>query len=56
MEVVEAELGRERRRGGRWVFYRTFEMREEGLVSRDGCGVDIILVHGECIIPGINVG
>jgi hypothetical protein len=47
VELVQEELSKERRRGGRWVYYKTWEMKEESLKNRDGMGVDILIVHGE---------
>lgn len=49
VSLVPEELSRERIRQGRWVYYKSWEMKEESLVSKEGFGVDILLVHGECI-------
>lgn len=46
--LVPEELSKERIRGGRWVYYKSWEMKEESLSSKEGLGVDILLVHGEC--------
>ncbi|KAG7530675.1 hypothetical protein FFLO_04901 [Filobasidium floriforme] len=44
--LVPEELSKERIRGGRWVYYKSWEMKEESLTSKEGLGVDILLVHG----------
>lgn len=46
--LVPEELSKARIRGGRWVYYKSWEMKEESLSSKEGLGVDILLVHGEC--------
>jgi acylglycerol lipase len=40
------ELSNERIRGGRWVYYKSWEMNEESLASKEGLEVDMLLVHG----------
>lgn len=51
--LVPEELSKERIRGGRWVYYKSWEMKEESLSSKEGLGVDILLVHGKCS-PGLS--
>jgi len=53
VQLLPEELSKERLRGGRWVYYKTWEMKEESLKSKEGLGVDILLVHGE--LRGENV-
>jgi hypothetical protein len=47
VQIVPEELSPERRRSGRWVFYKTWEMLpKEGEKPRKAAGVDVILTHG----------
>jgi acylglycerol lipase len=46
VQLLPEELDKERLRTGRWVYYKTWEMKEESLSSKEGLGVDILLVHG----------
>jgi acylglycerol lipase len=43
VEVKEEELSKERRRSGRWVYYKTWEMEGD---DRKGKAVDVIMTHG----------
>ena len=47
IRLVPEELSKERIREGRWVYYKSWEMKEESLASKEGLGVDILLVHGK---------
>jgi acylglycerol lipase len=46
---VPEELSKERQRTGRWVYYKTWEMKPEALEGKEagGRGVDMVMVHGE---------
>ncbi len=44
MQLVPEELTVERRRGGRWVYYKVWEMKDTK--GRKGEGVDVIMTHG----------
>ncbi|KAJ9096582.1 hypothetical protein QFC19_007114 [Naganishia cerealis] len=47
VELVPEELSRERQRTGRWVYYKTWEMKPEALEGKEagGKGVDMVMVH-----------
>lgn len=47
VQLTAEELSRERIRGGRWVYYKVYEMKEEKLKEKGGMGVDVCVVHGE---------
>lgn len=46
VKLVPEELSRDRIRDGRWVYYKSWEMKEDALKSKEGLGLDILLVHG----------
>jgi hypothetical protein len=50
VELTPEELSPERQRTGRWVYYKTWEMKPEALEGKDagGKGVDMVMVHGAC--------
>ncbi|KAJ9125851.1 hypothetical protein QFC24_002635 [Naganishia onofrii] len=50
VQLVPEELSKERQRTGRWVYYKTWEMKPEALEGKEagGRGVDMVMVHGSC--------
>jgi hypothetical protein len=48
VELTPEELSPERQRTGRWVYYKTWEMKPEALEGKEagGKGVDMVMVHG----------
>ena len=49
VELTTEELSSERQRTGRWVYYKTWEMKPEALEGKEagGKGVDMVIVHGQ---------
>ncbi|KAJ9100231.1 hypothetical protein QFC20_005508 [Naganishia adeliensis] len=48
VELTPEELSPERQRTGRWIYYKTWEMKPEALEGKEagGKGVDMVMVHG----------
>jgi hypothetical protein len=48
-------LSPERQRTGRWIYYKTYEMKAAALEGKEagGRGVDMVMVHGEPFLDNL---
>ncbi|KAJ9102511.1 hypothetical protein QFC21_002911 [Naganishia friedmannii] len=55
VELVPEKLSKERQRTGRWVFYKTWEMKPEALEGKEagGKGVDMVMVHVYAVLQDV---
>lgn len=46
VKCTEEELSKERRRGGRWVYYKTYEKKTVDGPEAFGRDIDMVYIHG----------